>query len=58
MSTSITNRQPGVTIEFTVRLAHGEQRVTKHFVDAYIARRFYVAKFKAGKNPKVVKTIK
>jgi hypothetical protein len=29
-------------------------RVTKHFDEAFEARRFYTAKDKAGKNPKVL----
>jgi hypothetical protein len=28
-------------------------RVSKHFDDAYAARRFYAAKLAAGKNPEV-----
>jgi len=40
-----------VTVEYTAR----GRRVTKTFADAYAARRFYAAKFKAGANPRVVK---
>ena len=32
------------------------QRVCKQFTDHWEARRFYTAKDKAGKNPKVVRT--
>jgi hypothetical protein len=46
------NRKPmPVTVEYTSR----GKRVTKSFPDAYLAKRFYVAKCKAGANPKVVK---
>ena len=48
---SISGRMPAVRVEYD---RHGK-RVTKHFVDAYEARRFYAAKFKAGKNPIVKK---
>lgn len=38
-----------VAVEYTSR----GQRVVKTFATAYLARRFYVAKFRAGANPSV-----
>ncbi len=38
-----------VTIEYDAR----GKRVTRTFTDHYEARRFYAAKYKAGKRPKV-----
>lgn len=45
----ISNRTPPVAVEYDAR----GKRATKQFTDCYAARRFYVAKLKAGKNPKV-----
>jgi len=47
----ISTRAPGCGVEYTARGV----RVVKRFTDAYAARRFYVAKLKAGADPKVVK---
>ena len=49
--TAISNRMPGVNIEYDCR----GKRVEKHFDDAYEARRFFAEKLKLGKNPKVKK---
>jgi hypothetical protein len=49
---AISNRQPSVIIEYDVRAA----RQRKLFSSPYEARRFYVQKDKAGKNPKVLHT--
>lgn len=49
---SISGRMPPVAVEYDG--AKG-QRVTKQFADAYAARRFYAAKHRAGKNPRVRK---
>lgn len=46
-----TPQQP-VTVAYDCR----GTRTTKTFTDAYEARRFYVSKYRAGKNPKVVPT--
>lgn len=46
----ISNRTAACKVEYTAK----GQRVTKAFTDAYAARRFYVAKYKAGANPKVI----
>lgn len=51
VSQAISTRLPEVTIEYDCR----GHRVTRHFVNAWEGRSFYVAKSKAGKNPKVVK---
>ena len=40
-----------VTVEFDCR----GQRVQRRFADAYQARRFYVAKARANKRPKVIR---
>ena len=48
---TISNRMPAVRVEYDPN----GQRTTKHFDDAYEARRFYATKFKAGKNPTVKK---
>lgn len=40
-----------VSVEYDYR----KRRVSKTFTDAYAARRFFVAKLNAGKNPKVTK---
>lgn len=48
---AISRRSPRVSVEYTCR----GQRKEKHFEDAHTAKRFYVAKFKAGMNPKVKK---
>lgn len=50
MPTPISNRSPSVYVEYT---AKGE-RVRKLFIDPYKARSFYVAKLKAGAQPKVL----
>lgn len=42
---------PGCSVQYD----KNGQRVTKAFADVYAARRFYVEKLKAGKNPKVLK---
>jgi len=49
--TAISNRMPCVTVEYDYR----GQRKAKTFDCAYKARRFYVAKDKAKKNPKIIK---
>lgn len=48
---AISNRMPPVAVEYDAR----DKRATKQFTDAYAARRFFVAKAKQGKNPKVKK---
>lgn len=40
--------------EVTVEYDAAKRRVSKTFTDPFEARRFYVAKAKAGKNPKVI----
>lgn len=50
-SQPISTRLPAVAIEYDCR----GQRVTKTFTDAFAARRFFIAKEKAGKNPCVKK---
>lgn len=47
--TAISTRMPAVAVEYD----SGKRRVTKKFEDAYEAKRFYIAKEAAGKNPKV-----
>lgn len=42
---------PQVRVEYDSRC----KRASKTFDDPYAARRFYVAKLKAGKNPRVLK---
>jgi hypothetical protein len=47
------NRKPlPVTVEYDKR----GKRVSRTFADAYAARRFFSAKAKAGKRPRVVET--
>lgn len=46
---AISNRQPPVRVEYDSR----GKRVTKEFADANEAKKFYAAKEKAGKHPKV-----
>lgn len=41
------------SINITVSYEKRGRREYKHFTDAYAARRFYVAKFKAGRAPRV-----
>jgi hypothetical protein len=48
---SISNRMPTVVIEYDCR----NTRVSRKFDDPRVARRFYAAKLKAGKHPKVKK---
>jgi hypothetical protein len=48
--TAISNRTAAVTVEFDAK----KGRTTKHFEDAAEAKRFFAAKDKAGKNPKVI----
>lgn len=45
----ISTRQPRVTVEYDCR---GERK-TKTFDDAFEARRFWIAKDRDGKNPRV-----
>ena len=47
----ISNRMPKVAVEYDSR----GTRATKTFDDAFAARRFYAAKLKANKNPKIKK---
>lgn len=47
---AISTRMPAVEVEYDAR----GKRVTKHFADANEAKRFFAAKDKAGKNPKVI----
>lgn len=51
MSRAISTRMPAVAIEYD---AYGHRR-RKVFAKAYEGRSFYVAKYTAGKNPKVCK---
>jgi hypothetical protein len=48
---SISNRLPPVIVQYDVR----NGRRSKSFKDAYAARRFYIIKIKAGKNPTLKK---
>jgi hypothetical protein len=48
---AISNRLPPVAVEYDAR----GKRVTRQFANAFEARRFYAAKARAGKNPKVKK---
>lgn len=50
-SKPISTRQPGATVEYDCK----GKRVRKFFADAFAAKTFYIAKDKAGKNPRVVK---
>jgi hypothetical protein len=50
----ISTHLPSVTIEYDCG-AKSDRR-TKLFKDPYKAKRFYTAKDKAGKNPKVIKS--
>lgn len=43
------DKETNITVSYEKR----GRREYKHFTDAYAARRFYVAKFKAGRAPKV-----
>jgi hypothetical protein len=47
---AISTRQPEVTVEYDT----AKGRTTKHFEDAVEAKKFFVAKSNAKKNPKVV----
>lgn len=47
---AISNRLPAVNVSY---LSAGK-RVTKHFSDAYVARRFFTRQDKLGNSPKVV----
>lgn len=49
--TAISNRMPAVVVEY---YCYGKRK-SKHFGDAYEARRFYAAKLHQGKNPSVKK---
>lgn len=51
---SISNRLPSVTVEYDSR----GKRVSKYFTDAYAARKFYINKFREGKNPHIITGIK
>jgi hypothetical protein len=51
---AISSRTPAVIVEYDMRGG----RAQKLFTDAYLGRRFFVAKDKAGKNPKVVNPLK
>ena len=46
---AISTRQPQIIVIYD----RGKQRAEKLFDDAYLARRFYAAKLKANKNPKL-----
>ncbi len=48
---SLSQQMPAVVVEYT---SNGK-RVQKYFANAYEARRFYAAKLKASKDPKVLK---
>ena len=50
--TAISTRTAAVTVEYEAR----GHRVTKTFADAHEGKRFYVAKEKAGKSPRIVPT--
>jgi hypothetical protein len=50
-NTAILNPAPAAV---DVEIDTPKGRTTKHFEDAYQARRYYTAKDKAGKNPKVL----
>lgn len=52
-TTSISNRTAAVKVEYDYG-TKGERR-TKEFEDAHEGKRFFTAKDKAGKNPKVLK---
>jgi len=49
MATAISDRTPSVSVEYENR----GKRATKKFDDANAAKKFYAAKDKAGKKPKV-----
>lgn len=49
----MTILRPGVPV--VIEYDRGNQRATKRFTDAYAARRFWLAKLKAGKRPTVRK---
>lgn len=53
MRNFIDPRQP----QFEVEYDKGKKRVRKTFDDYYAGRRFYIAKWNAGKNPKVKKPL-
>ena len=48
---AISDRMPHVKVEYDCN----GRRKTKHFTDAYLARQFYMAKLRDGKNPAVRK---
>ena len=48
---AISNRLPAVAVEYD---KHGT-RTVKQFANAHEAKRFYIAKLKAGKNPALTK---
>lgn len=50
MSAILTPKIKQVVVEYTTR----GQRVTKVFTDVFASRRFYIAKSKAGADPKIV----
>lgn len=51
MSKPVSTRLPAVVVEYNVRAG----RKQKRFEDAHEARRFFVVKDRAGKNPKVIR---
>ena len=51
MSKPVSTRLPAVVVEYDVRGG----RKQKRFENAYEARRFFVVKDRAGKNPKLTK---
>ncbi len=53
MSTPISGRYTAVTVEYDSR----GLRERKTFVDPFAARRFYVAKLLAGRNPRVMSSV-
>jgi len=53
MSKPISTRCPAVVVEYDCR----GKRKSKQFCDPYEARRFWIAKEKAGRNPKCKKGV-
>ena len=49
---SISNRMPRVEVEYDCR---GKRKTREFGDDVFAARRFWIAKDRAGKNPKVKK---
>lgn len=53
---AISTRMPAIRVEYDKPTkSDPTARAIKHFTCPYAGKRFYMAKFKANKNPKVLK---